>query len=352
MGRWIGQWRDRRREPRLSLVGDSSRVIAAWRAVESLELDGKLFSDELASTLAGHKAFSNALAAAEPMEGGARGPPGHRLYKISQIAARSWWFDREIMTALTSPAVPGSKGWLSARLTNSARGPSAPPRQVVVLGAGMDSRPWRLPLPPGVVWFEVDRAEVLEAKRRALSLASGEVPGTKTGPVAQYPLRCMRWNGIAADVTDDSLVTKLEAEGFNPGQPTVWVLEGLLMYLEPEAAGRLLKLTASASAPGSTLIAHNITNDFLGRLMTPGQSVPEGTFFPPALVSTWKSGMDADPSVALAAAEWTQQSVCSRAAIAAQITGGDPVGKCAFETTQGFGSDKHVLFFVAKKAQQ
>jgi O-methyltransferase involved in polyketide biosynthesis len=161
----------------------------------------------------------------------------------------------------------------------------------------------------------------------------------------------MRWKGIVADVTDESLVTKLEADGFDPGQPTVWVLEGLLMFLEPESASRLLRLTASASAPGSTLIAHNITNEFLERLRIPGQSVPEGTFFPPALARTWKSGMDADPSDALTAAQWTQQSACSRAQIAMQITGGDPVGKCAFETTQGFGADRHVVFLVAKKPQ-
>lgn len=39
-------------------------------------------------------------------------------------------------------------------------------KQVVLLGSGMDSRPWRLELPEGVSWFEVDRADVLAAKTR------------------------------------------------------------------------------------------------------------------------------------------------------------------------------------------
>ena len=39
---------------------------------------------------------------------------------------------------------------------------------MVLLGAGMDSRPWRLDLPPGVAWFEVDRQDVLEAKTSTL----------------------------------------------------------------------------------------------------------------------------------------------------------------------------------------
>lgn len=37
-----------------------------------------------------------------------------------------------------------------------------------MLGSGMDARPWRLALPPGVAWFEVDRADVLSAKQRLL----------------------------------------------------------------------------------------------------------------------------------------------------------------------------------------
>jgi O-methyltransferase involved in polyketide biosynthesis len=40
--------------------------------------------------------------------------------------------------------------------------------QVVVLGAGMDTRPWRLQLPPGVAWFEVDRHDVIAAKQQLL----------------------------------------------------------------------------------------------------------------------------------------------------------------------------------------
>ena len=37
--------------------------------------------------------------------------------------------------------------------------------QVVVLGSGLDSRPWRLALPPGVTWFEVPARSLTEASR-------------------------------------------------------------------------------------------------------------------------------------------------------------------------------------------
>lgn len=41
--------------------------------------------------------------------------------------------------------------------------------QVVLVGAGMDTRAHRLDLPPGLTWFEVDRAEVLRVKQKVLS---------------------------------------------------------------------------------------------------------------------------------------------------------------------------------------
>jgi O-methyltransferase involved in polyketide biosynthesis len=46
--------------------------------------------------------------------------------------------------------------------------------QVVLLGAGMDTRPWRLPLPPGTLWLEVDQADVAAAKRKSLRAANAQ----------------------------------------------------------------------------------------------------------------------------------------------------------------------------------
>lgn len=378
IGRWLGHLRDRRREPRLSTVGESARLIAAWRAVENLETDGKLFTDDLASTLAGQRAFSEALAGAEAIEHDVNtsSRPGRRMYKISQVAARSWWFDRQIMTALTSPAVPASKGWLSARLTNSARGPSAPPRQVIVLGAGMDSRPWRLPLPPNVSWFEIDQSEVVAEKKRALMLAGAEVPGSNTSALAHHTLRCSSWCSLALDVTDtENMIEELRINGLDLSQPCVWVLEGLLMYLESEDVERLLTVLATVSAPGSSLIGHDITNTFMKEVFETNTidqadgivqqpvTEPKYSLYPPKLVSTWKSSIDGDPAAMLASWGWKQQMVCTRAMIAAQITGGtsntnlngaastdvSTAGKCAFETREGEGEDRYVVFFVAKK---
>ncbi len=77
-----------------------------------------------------------ALQAAEPGLG--------RRYRVSNVAVRVAWFDDQINRALaatSSPASSNSDDFVKVG-TNT-------PRQVVVLGAGMDTRPWRLPLPPG-----------------------------------------------------------------------------------------------------------------------------------------------------------------------------------------------------------
>ncbi|PNG99553.1 hypothetical protein TSOC_014666, partial [Tetrabaena socialis] len=67
---------------------------------------------------------------------------------------------------------------------------------VVLLGSGLDARPWRLPLPPGVAWFEVDRRDVLAAKRARLgALGAGTEPGREAGPERVGPGR----PGRAAD---------------------------------------------------------------------------------------------------------------------------------------------------------
>lgn len=310
LGRLIGQWRERRRDPKLhGAVANASQIIAAWRAVESLEIEGKLFSDELSILMAGQRTFSEALSAAktyqQPQGIIPAGPhPGRRLYKISPIAARTWWVDRSILTALTTPAIPGTKGWLSARLSASARGPSAPPRQLVLVGAGMDSRAWRLPLPPGLAVFEIDRSDVLNAKKWSL-YKSGAEQQQHGAFAARFPLRCASWTPVpinlalaaaafsssstAAGLTSGGgeepissarsttttipltsprnaeqhhILTALQKAGFDPAAPCVWVLEGVLMYFEREQVENILTSLAEASSPGSTLIGHALTEDY------------------------------------------------------------------------------------------
>ena len=91
----------------------------------------------------------------------------------------------------------------------------------------MDSRPWRLRLPTGVSWFEVDREDVLRAKSNLLRHhgAAFDADAVTLTPAPRFPLLCASWTGVSLDLQEEGWTKALLAAGFNPGQPTVWVLE-------------------------------------------------------------------------------------------------------------------------------
>jgi methyltransferase (TIGR00027 family) len=111
-------------------------------------------------------------------------------------------------------------------------------RQVVLLGAGFDARAFRLPWPPRVRCFELDTADVLDRKADVLTAQSAEA-GCERIPVA-------------CDLRADWPAALLAA-GLRAGQPTVWIAEGLLVYLSSGDVDRVLTAVTSLSAPGSRL---------------------------------------------------------------------------------------------------
>lgn len=111
-------------------------------------------------------------------------------------------------------------------------------RQVVLLGAGLDSRAFRLDWPPGCTVFELDRPDVLTFKQDVLD-RRGATPATRRVPVA-------------VDLREDWAAALLAA-GLRPGEPTAWLAEGLLLYLPSTAERSLVDTVDRLSADGSTL---------------------------------------------------------------------------------------------------
>ncbi|WP_405395915.1 class I SAM-dependent methyltransferase [Streptomyces microflavus] len=111
-------------------------------------------------------------------------------------------------------------------------------RQVVLLGAGLDSRAFRLDWPPGCVIFEIDREEVLAFKHQVLDGLSA-APKAARVPVPM-DLRA-DWAGA------------LPGAGFDPAAPSVWLVEGLLFYLPPAAETYLIDTVDRLSTAGSAL---------------------------------------------------------------------------------------------------
>jgi hypothetical protein len=125
-----------------------------------------------------------------------------------------------------------------------------------------DSKPWRLHMPTSITWFDVDQPGVINTKSQLLtdaaaatastpqpaysadspsaahSTADSDSPytaqldsSTEQGMAVRFPLLVDSWRAVAADLSKVSLSSCLEASGFDPSIPTVWLAEALLYYL-------------------------------------------------------------------------------------------------------------------------
>jgi methyltransferase (TIGR00027 family) len=179
-------------------------AIAAIRAQESVQ-PGRLFDDPLAA------AFVAASGWTPPA-----GPPDRR-----SVLLRFWVIARTVfMDELLAAAVRDGC------------------RQVVLLGAGLDTRAFRLPWPPGVRCFELADADLLEGKELVLAAQAAQ-PGCE-----RIPVPCdfrTDWPG------------ELLAAGFTAEQPAVWIAEGLMTYLPAAEADEVLADLSALSASGSRL---------------------------------------------------------------------------------------------------
>ncbi|WP_411123977.1 class I SAM-dependent methyltransferase [Streptomyces sp. x-19] len=158
-------------------------------------------------------------------------------------------------------------------------------RQVVLLGAGMDSRAFRMDWPEGTRLFEVDTAAPLDFKASVLR---------EERAVAH----CERIT-VAVDLRAD-WPGALAAAGHDPAVPTVWIAEGLLIYLPEDAVELLLTRIGAQSAAGSrmglTLGSRGVLDRF-GANAAPGSAA-----------SMWVSEMPDDPAGWLAGHGWEADS--------------------------------------------
>lgn len=111
-------------------------------------------------------------------------------------------------------------------------------RQAVILASGLDSRAYRLHWPLGTVVYEIDQPAVIDFK-------AGVLRDFGAQPLTQH-------RTVGIDLRGD-WPTALKAAGFDPGAPTAWLAEGLLIYLPPDAQDRLFDTITALSAPGSAV---------------------------------------------------------------------------------------------------
>jgi methyltransferase (TIGR00027 family) len=150
------------------------------------------------------------------------------------VAPRQWQqrVDYETVRAAAELIVPRT-----VAIDDAVRAHPSP--QLVILGAGLDGRAWRMPELAGLPVFEVDQPASQRDKRdRAAGL-----PGT---PPAFVPV----------DLGRDRLGEALVAAGHRADRATTWIWEGVVPYLTEEQVSATVAAFAALSAPETRLIVN------------------------------------------------------------------------------------------------
>jgi methyltransferase (TIGR00027 family) len=161
-------------------VSDTARWTALHRATESARPDA-LFSDPLAARLAGE--HGRAIVA-----------------NVPRSTRNGWWLVAR--TKIIDDAI--------------AQAIAAGCDRVLNLAAGLDTRPYRLQLPPEFTWVEADLPTLLEEKTQLL---------------ADQTPRC-RLTRVAVDLADPQARDAFLDDALDGATKALVLTEGLLMYLE------------------------------------------------------------------------------------------------------------------------
>lgn len=112
--------------------------------------------------------------------------------------------------------------------------------QVVVLGAGFDTRAYRIPGIEKARVFEVDHPATQAEKLKRLKKVIDPPPG--------------HVGFIPVDFNAQTLAERLPAGGYDEQGKTLFIWQGVTMYLTPEGVDSTLAFIAGHSGPGSAVI--------------------------------------------------------------------------------------------------
>lgn len=109
--------------------------------------------------------------------------------------------------------------------------------QVVIVAAGYDCRALRFRT-PGVRFFELDHPATQADKRAVLEALEADTDGIAF---------------VAADFTRDDVAVALDSAGHDARLPTLFLVEGLLIYLDVPVIETLLRALRSRASEGSRM---------------------------------------------------------------------------------------------------
>jgi len=113
--------------------------------------------------------------------------------------------------------------------------------QLVILGAGYDCRAYRMDeLKKGITVFEVDHPATQNQKKLVLNNILHEIPNH----VVFVPYQ----------LEEEGFGEQLLEHGYNKSKKSLFIMEGLIMYLTPESVKVLFSFVSKNSCPGSAVI--------------------------------------------------------------------------------------------------
>lgn len=119
--------------------------------------------------------------------------------------------------------------------------------QVVILGAGFDTRAYRIPNILKARIFEVDHPLTQTIKIQLIKKAVKDI-----SPQISF---------VPADFNKDNLAEKLHSYGYRENIKTVFILQGVIEYLTQEGVDNTLGFVANNSCAGSSLIFDYFYNE-------------------------------------------------------------------------------------------
>jgi methyltransferase (TIGR00027 family) len=183
-------------------------------------------------------------------------PFSSRVWVRLSLPIRKW------LVAKTEQKVPGLWGGIMARkryideVVAEAIGGSI--EAVVNLGAGFDTRAFRLPQLESVQVWEVDQPGNIESKRRRLQSIFGEVPAHVTL--------------VPIDFDTEKLPSVLAAHGYDADTKAIFIWEGVTQYLTEPGIRATMEFLARAPL-GSRLVFTYTPKDFIEGRELFGQEV-------------------------------------------------------------------------------
>jgi methyltransferase (TIGR00027 family) len=174
-------------------------------------------------------------------------PAGQRAL----VRAMRWPLLRRLTISAGERAVPGSWALIACRkrFVDDTLAEALPDIDaVVILGAGMDTRGYRLARRSEVPVFDVDLPVNIERKRAAVQRAIGAPPSSV--------------HLVPVDLERDDLAAELARHGHRADDRTFFVLEGVTQYLTEAAVRHTFEFLRGAAA-GSRLVFTYVRKDFI-----------------------------------------------------------------------------------------